>query len=167
MKQLSLILIVLLSFKLYAGQASLISLDTDFKGEQIINKTIYISKKERKQYIMKINAKGRILDNVTGDLLDTRRLPHGAIMFVYSKEGDILISKKRIFLKFDHSSLVAGDDVIVAGLMKVNRGVIDTVCDSSPMYIAPNKNNLKAFIYKLKTLGVDTHKLRAFFISNY
>lgn len=160
------VLLVLLQVSLsYAGQCDLIKLDEDFIGEQEFNHTIYVPENERSQYEIKINSKGQILTN-NGTLLDTRHLSNGIAIFVYSKEGKIYLSTRRESLVFDHSSLVGGEDVIVAGAIKVDRGYIDYVTDSSPMYAATRTGNLKAAIYRLKVMGADTTNLRAFFQSN-
>jgi len=165
MKILLSLLILLQSISTYAGQAELIKLDDDFVGEQEINKTIYVPQKDRSQYEIHINSQGLVLDT-NGDKLDTRLLPGGTAMFVYSKEGKIYISKRQKRLKFHHSSLVGGDDVIVAGYIKVTRGHIMLLSDISPMYVAKSKGNLKAAIYRLKVMGADLNDLSALFSVN-
>lgn len=165
MKYLIVLLVLVQVSLAHAGQCELIKLDEDFVGEQEFNKTIYVPVSERSNYEIKINSKGMILDR-DGSPLDTRNLPNGIAMFVYSKEGKIYLSTRREGLVFDHSSLVGGEDVIVAGAIKVDRGYIDYVTDSSPMYQPKSTGNLKAAIYRLRVMGANTSKLRAFFQTN-
>ena len=166
MKTLLTIAMILQSALALAGQSELIQLDTDFKDEQRINKTIYVPQEERSQYEIKINDKGLILDS-EGNVLDTRNLANGTAMFVYSKEGKIYLSTVRKPLIFDHSSLVGGEDVIVAGSMNVNRGRIDYITDASAMYESTSHGNLKSVIHRLNVMGADTQKMRAFFQNNF
>ncbi len=165
MKNLNRILLIIVSLassQMYAGQCDLIKLDSDFEGEQNFNKTIYLSKKERKKYEIKISKQGLILDS-NGNLFDTRNLPNGIAMFVYSKDGQIYLSKKRSPLRFDHSSLVAGEKVIVAGVMNIRRGYLKVLTDNSAMYITSKTGNLKAAIYRLKIQGVNLKKMKVLF----
>jgi len=88
-------------------------------------------------------------------------------MFVYSKTGKIYISTKRNRTKFDHSSLVGGEEVIVAGSMEITRGYLKFITDVSSRYVTTTKDNLKAVVYRLKVMGADISKMRVFFQTNY
>ena len=150
----------------FAGQCELIKLDVDFIREHKDSNTIYLNKNERKKYRIRVNYKGQILDS-RGRILDTRLLPNGTAMFVYSKDGIIYLSTKRSITKFTHSSLVAGEDVVVAGMMNIERGRVNFINDVSPRYVTKKEGNLKAALYRLKVMGVDTSKTRLFFQFNY
>jgi len=145
-----------------AGQCDLIELDKDYVGEQNFNKTIYLSKSARKRHEIRINKQGLIVD-AQGNLFDTRHLPNGTAMFVYSKDGKMYLTKKRSPLKFDHSSLVAGEEVIVAGEMNIRRGYLKVITDVSAMYVTSKTGNLKSSIYRLKVWGANLKKMRVFF----
>jgi len=157
-----LILQVTLTSQVYAGQCDLIELDKDFIGEQNFNKTIYLSKSDRKKYEIKINKQGLIVD-ARGNPFDTRNLPNGTAQFVYSSDGRMYLTKKRSPLKFDHSSLVAGEAVIVAGEMNIRRGYLKVLTDVSAMYVTSKTGNLKSAIYRLKVWGANLTKMRVFF----
>jgi len=146
----------------FAGQCKLIELDVDYKSEQKTEKTIYLSKHERKRYELKVNYKGQLLDG-SGRLLDTRHLPNGTAMFVYSKEGVLYLSTKKSINKFTHSSLVGGEEVIVAGTMSIRRGRLKFMTDVSERYVTEKEGNLKAAKYRLKVMGADLHDTKLFF----
>ena len=149
----------------FAGNAELIKLDSDYTSEHVDSKTIYLDSVQRKKFEIKVNYKGQVV-NQYGRAIDTRNLPNGVAMFVYSKEGKIYLSTKRSITLFTHSSLVAGEDVIVAGMMSVRRGRVKFMTDVSPRYYTRSEGNLKAAKYRLKVMGVDTQRTRLFFHFN-
>jgi hypothetical protein len=160
------LLVLLIFIGVNSGNAiELIELDPDFIGEQKANNTIYLSKQECKKYEIRINKRGLIVDS-KGKLIDTRFLPNGTAMFVYSKNKKIYISQRRMPLMFDHSSLVAGEPVIVAGSINIRRGNIKVLADPSAMYVSKEKANLNAAIKKLRELGANLSKMRVFYHFN-
>jgi len=146
----------------FAGQCKLVKLDSDYLDEQTTSKTVYLSKKNREMYKLNIGYDGLLLDG-NGQVLDTRSMPNGTATFVYSKEGVIYLSKKRSINKFTHSSLVAGEKVIVAGTMSIRRGQLKFMTDISQRYVTKKEGNLKAALYRLKVMGADTQNTRLFF----
>ena len=165
MKVLLLAVFYIMFSTVHAEDGNLIKLDSDFNREEKFNKTVYLSIKERRGYLAKVK-KGFIMEHENVPL-DTRLLPNGTAMFVLSKDGQLYVSKKRIPLKFDHSSLVAGEPVVCAGTMKIRRGQLEYITDVSPMYKTKDKKPLEAVMKKLRELGVDVSKTRLFFQVDY
>lgn len=164
MRYILTVLVVALAFTAsvsYAGQCDLIKLGVDYVNEHKDSNTVYLNKQERKRYEVKVNYKGQLV-NQSG-AIDTRNLPNGTAMFVYSKDGKIYLSMKRSITKFTHSSLVAGEDVIVAGQMSIRRGRIKFMSDVSPRYVTESVGNLKSALYRLKVMGADTKRTKLFF----
>lgn len=146
----------------FAGQCKLIKLDVDYVSEHQDSNTVYLNKQERRKYEVKVNYKGQLV-NQHGGAIDTRNLPNGTAMFVYSKDGKIYLSLKRSITKFTHASLVSGEDVIVAGTMSIRRGKIKYMSDVSPRYVTKREGNLKSALYRLKVMGADTRDTGLFF----
>ena len=162
MKIPTLILVVLLCSNVFPQ--SFIKLDSDFIGEQNFNGTIYLGQNKRGQFLARVNERGKVVDQYDR-LLDTRLIANGMAMFVLSKDNELYISKRRIPLRFHHSSLVAGEDVICAGAINIRRGVIKILSDNSPMYVTKRKDEkpLRAVIKKLRLMRADLSRMRVFF----
>jgi hypothetical protein len=149
----------------YAGQSDLIKLGVDYHSEHKDSKTIHLNATQRKKYALTVNYRGLLLDG-SGSVLDTRHLPNGTAMFVYGKDGVLYVSKSKSITKFTHASLVADEDVIVAGTISVRRGRVKFMTDISPRYVTKTEGNLKAAKYRLKVMGADLRALKLFFHFN-
>lgn len=152
---------VIFSSACFAGDLELIKLNDLFKDEVKEYGTKYLSEEERKNYEIEVNTFGEVT-NSSREVLDTSNLPSGGAMFVYSKAGKIYLSTKERLNKFVHSSLVGGEDVIVAGTMQIIRGQVIFITDISIRYVPKTSGNLYSVLEKLKELGAETDDINVY-----
>ena len=158
-----------IAFKCYSEDPrKYLKLHALFRGENLKNsvyRAIYLDKKQRKKYELKI-IKGRLYTQ-GGSLFDTGGLSNSMSNYVLSKDGKLYSSRIKRRVTFEHSSYVAGEDVICAGTMKVVRGKLLIISDMSAQYVAHAYYNLDLVIKYLKEKGVDTSKVKKFYWGDY
>ncbi len=81
----------------------------------------------------------------------------GEAIFVMDREGKIYTGSYAKS-EFHHSSFLAGGWSMSAGVMKITRGQIETVCPDSGHY-QPGKQQMLNVVERLKTYNVDLTKL--------
>ena len=152
-------LILLLSlgvFNSYAQEVSPIKLNPEFIGEEKQKeepRTHYFTEKERKQFIITISPRGRLL-TASGEPLNTTGLRNDAGQFVVDLKGVIYASRLDSPVTYDHSSYLAGKDVLCAGFWIVADGEIQMIADISGKYPSKSDANLKWFVKNLKEKNV-------------
>lgn len=113
----------------------------------------YLSPAQRRPYWVRINSSGKLID-ANNQLLTTTsgRNFGGAAMFVMDRNGDLFVSMHEEDGKFQHSSLVAGEHLAMAGEIRVERGRITYINNASGHY-KPSKAQMNQFINRLRDAG--------------
>lgn len=124
----------------------------------------YLTDSEKEPYRVTISESGILLDSSQRPLNTTVGSNFGgAAMFIMDANGDFLVSTHEEDGKFQHSSLASGMPVAMAGEMRVERGRISYISNSSGHY-RPNLNHMNQCIIQLRQRGV---KLRGVEVDLY
>ena len=138
-----------------------LKLHHDFVGEQkekSLVQAIYLKPSERSKYRIKF-IDGKMVDQ-SGNLFDTRGMSNGTSNFVLDKNRIFYTSRRKEALRFEHSSYVAGADIICAGSIQVRDGVLLRITDISAQYVAHPYYNLRLVVKFLKESGIDFKKVK-------
>ena len=113
------------------------------------NGVTYLSPLEREKYRVRFGSDGRLYAS-DGTLFDTRKAKFidtedkvekvGSGIFVLAPDGNLYLSNFFQQGVFHHSSFLAGGEVICAGEMVVEDGVIIRINNLSGHYRAPNES---------------------------
>jgi len=122
----------------------------------------YLSEEESKEYIVTIDD-GLVFLN--GKRFSSNGLRNDHAHFVIDPKGTIYTSREDSPIEFNHSSYVAGKEVMCAGSWRVQDGDIHLICDSSNHYVALDKKNLDWCINLLKEKGVEFEGISIFYSS--
>lgn len=146
----------------FASQRSTFPISGRFVGEETGRvwgtKVMYLTEAERQSY--RIHIKDGKLYEASGKLFDTRDASThfsgaGRAIFVMSSTGELYASKVQDVGKFHHSSLLAGADVMAAGEMEVEEGMLKLVTRKSGHY-QPSGLGSWSLRKELQAKGVDT-----------
>jgi len=144
-----------LESKIDEGQSSLLPIGGDYRREEDRG-VRYLSTQEREACHVSMKN-GKIL-TAEGGRFDTGKELYEAI-FVLDAKMNLYISKASIDGKIHHSSLVAGEPVIMAGTIKVKNGKPYYISDSSGHY-RPKSNDVDNFKSVLIQKGFDINNIR-------
>ena len=111
----------------------------------------YFTEDERESLHVHIQA-GLLMD-VNNETFDTTGSTEGYALFVVDLRGNLLILKTHERYKLQHSSLVAGEDVLIAGTIQVENGVITGLNNDSGHYHSDPKM-LQNFVDLLRSKKV-------------
>lgn len=114
----------------------------------------YLKPAEKIPYRVSISSSGLLLDSASRPLNTTVTSNFGgAAMFIMDSRGNLLVSTHEEDGKFQHSSLASGMPVAMAGEIRVKRGRITYISNSSGHY-RPDRKQMVQCINALRKQGV-------------
>lgn len=114
----------------------------------------YLNNQEREKYLVTVNARGEILDSSGKALFTTCGANFGgAAMFIMDAQGNFFVSTHEEDGVFQHSSLVGGEPVAMAGEIKVERGRVEYISNSSGHY-KPSREHMEQCLRRMRELGI-------------
>lgn len=132
-----------------------LKLHADFIGEEEKSskyQAVYLNSEERKKYEIKF-LDGKLFTK-NGSRFNTGGMKNGVAYYVLSKDEIFYSSRRKERLIFEHSSYVAGGDVICAGHIRVKNGELLSVSDMSAQYVSHPHYNLNLVLEYLKKNGI-------------
>lgn len=122
------------------------------RGHAFGTEVTYLTERGRKEHEVFVNCEGQFVDH-EGHILNS---PQGMIdkaIFAIDEEGRMFVSHYQQVGRFQHSSLVAGGNVLLAGEILFINGHIAYISNQSGHY-HPHARSLDLFIDVLEELDV-------------
>ena len=122
---------------------------------------ISLTDEQRRELIVEADEDGHLVWTFDAEIVQCHSLPNESCQFVMMPDGRLLVARDWTPLTFEHGSIAAEQDVVVAGMVRTENGYVKYINDFSAQYeVGHDCKPLNKALSKLRELKVDMSEAR-------